>query len=458
MKRLFVLLLAFVLMFSMVGCSKPKDETVGVEQDQGNDSQSNDSQNNKNEKSNDKEEITLRFSWWGGDPRHEATLAMIEAFEKKYPHINIEPEYAGWQGFYDKQATQMIGGTEADIMQINYNWAYIFSPDGEGFYDLKTIDTINLDNWDQSTLDPFTINGKLQAVPASVGGRMFFLNKTTYEKAGVELPTTWEELMEAGRTFKEVLGDDYFALGALDNDDEATLVMFMYLAQKYGKNVIEDNKLAYTEEEITEGFRFLKDLLDSHVLADAYYDAAERNQENPHWINGEYAGNVQWNSSIGKFVSTLDPNLNQEIVIAPEPFFGMEGQVHSGSFNKVSMGFAVSKNTEYPEEAAMFINYMFTDPEAIEILGLQRAVPVNKVAFETLEDLGMLEGLQYEGHVVIQNTEGFSFHPYYEDAILREAYNEPVMEFMYGDLTTPEEAAKKFVEAFNPALEEAMNK
>lgn len=457
MKRLISLLLTLVLLTSLVGCGKsnekvePKEVVVATVEPT--------KEAPTEVKEVPKEPITLKFSWWGADSRHEATLAMIKAFETKYPWITIEPEYAGWDGYFDKQATQMVGGTEADVMQINYNWAYIFAPDGEGYADLSTIASVDTSNWDQSVLDPFTINGKLMAVPASVGGRLFFFNKTTFDKAGVAIPKTWDELMQAGLTFKEKLGDDYYPLGAVDIDDEITLVMFMYLSQKYGKNIIENDKLAYSEAEMVEGFKFVKQLMDNHVIPDANFDAAERNQENPYWIAGKYAGNIQWNSSIGKLVDTLDPALNAEVVISEEPFLKQSGtQVSSGSFNKITMGFAVSKNSAHPEEAGMLINYMFTDPEAIEILKLQRAVPVNKVAFKTLEDLKLLKGLEYEGHLLVQAADGFTFHPYYEDKTLRDVYVAPMMEFMYGNLITPEEAAKTFVETFDPALQEAMDK
>ena len=46
----------------------------------------------------DKEPVTLRFSWWGGDERNEATLQVIDNFEKEYPWITIEPEFGGDQG------------------------------------------------------------------------------------------------------------------------------------------------------------------------------------------------------------------------------------------------------------------------------------------------------------------------------------------------------------------------
>ena len=35
------------------------------------------------------ETTTLRFSWWGGGARHDATLKAIAAFEAKNPGVKI---------------------------------------------------------------------------------------------------------------------------------------------------------------------------------------------------------------------------------------------------------------------------------------------------------------------------------------------------------------------------------
>ena len=65
--------------------------------------------------------ITLRFSWWGGDSRHEATEKAIAAFEAKYPDIHVEPEYGAWSGWEEKQSMNIIGGNAADVLQVNWN-------------------------------------------------------------------------------------------------------------------------------------------------------------------------------------------------------------------------------------------------------------------------------------------------------------------------------------------------
>ena len=136
---------------------------------------------NKNKISSKPEEkIVLRVSWWGGEDRHQKTLEALKLFEKKYPNITVKAEYGGWQGWQEKITTQMAGGMAPDLMQINWNWINIFSKDGNGFYNLNNLSpTIDLSQYEQILLDQCIINGKLNAIPYGVAGRVFLYNKTT---------------------------------------------------------------------------------------------------------------------------------------------------------------------------------------------------------------------------------------------------------------------------------------
>jgi oligogalacturonide transport system substrate-binding protein len=452
MKKLIALLVVLVLSISVVGCTR--DNTPAPTPTPGTDAPGTE------EPAiipgiDDETPVTIRFSWWGGDSRHEATQEVIRLFQEEYPHITVLPEFTAWSGHYEKIATQMIGRTEADLMQINFNWFYVFSPDGEGFYDLSTLQNLTLDNWDPAALEALTIEGKVQGVPTSIGGRLWYVNKATFDAAGVEIPTTWEGYMEAGRQFRDNLGKNYYPLGALSTSDSIALMMFGYLSQLTGKDIIENDQLAYTEEELVQGFQFITDLMENNVIPTAHDDSAEKNDQNQNWIEGRYAGVYEWNSSISKYVNNLNPANNPEVVIAPYPT--MEGAKTTGAFKKVAMAFAISKNSQNPEVAARFLEFFYTNPAAVEAHGLERAVPVNKVSMQILEDAGLLQGLEYEGHLIVQDTESFTFHPYYEDAEVKEAYVPLFESYVYGDIT-PEQAAAQLAAEFDVALYDAMTR
>lgn len=74
----------------------------------------------------------LRMSWWGGDDRHIATQKALTACSAKHGHT-VSAEFTGFDGYLEKLTTQMAGGTDVDIMQVNWPWLPMFSRDGTGF-------------------------------------------------------------------------------------------------------------------------------------------------------------------------------------------------------------------------------------------------------------------------------------------------------------------------------------
>jgi len=105
------------------------------------------------------EASTLRFSWWGGGARHDATLKAIAAFEAKNPGVKIKAEYMGFNGYLERLSTQYAGGTEPDIMQINWAWLSTFSKTGDGFLDLnKHKSLIGLNQFSEADLQTGVVN------------------------------------------------------------------------------------------------------------------------------------------------------------------------------------------------------------------------------------------------------------------------------------------------------------
>ena len=68
------------------------------------------------------EQIEISFSWWGNDARNEYTIKAIQEFERLNPDIKVHCIYSEWSGFQTRNNVQMASHTEADVMQINYDW------------------------------------------------------------------------------------------------------------------------------------------------------------------------------------------------------------------------------------------------------------------------------------------------------------------------------------------------
>lgn len=365
----------------------------------------------------EKEPVTLRFSWWGGDTRHQATMAAVDAFEKEYPWITVECEYSSWDGWADKVATQLAGGTAPDLMQVNWNWLYQFSSDGSRFVDLNQYkDIISLDNWSEANLASMTVGGKLQGVPVSITGKIPMYNKTTFDKAGVAIPTSFEELRAAGKAFKEKLGDDYYPLA--EEGYERMLWMVMYLQEKYGKEWIKDLQVNYTVEEVTEGMEWINSLEEDHVfpkIAIIAGDGAENFLSNKKWMDGHYAGITEYDSNVQGIVDSLDEG--QELVLGEYP---TDLGTYPAGMSKVSQGFAITETSQYKEEAALLLEYITSNENGVKLMGTERGTVCNTAAKKVLEDAGILGGLTLEGNQKVQEFCTYNFDPNFENSLLKE--------------------------------------
>ena len=171
--------------------------------------------------------IELTISWWGGDSRHEAYQKALEAFHEKYPNITVSPTYGAWSGWEEKQSTALAADQGSDVMQVNWNWLYQYSPTGEKFVDLREYsDVIDLSQWSDTAKNACTVADSLQAVPISMTGRIFYWNMNTFKQAGIEqVPASYDDLIAAGKAFQEKLGDDYYPL-AIGQYDRMILMTF----------------------------------------------------------------------------------------------------------------------------------------------------------------------------------------------------------------------------------------
>lgn len=137
------------------------------------------------------ENVELRFSWWGGNNRHQATLQAIKAFEQQYPNIKVQAEYSGWEGYLSRFTTQIAGGQEPDVIQTNWNCLPIFSKDGNGFYDLRKVaKTLDLTQYDSQSLASVSVAGKLNGIPVAATARSFYYNQKLWQEMGVAYPNS----------------------------------------------------------------------------------------------------------------------------------------------------------------------------------------------------------------------------------------------------------------------------
>ena len=397
-------------------------------------------------------EGTLTFSWWGGDARHEATQAAVDAF-KEATGVEVTCTYSAWSGWEDKMSQYFASDSAFDVNQVNWNWLFSFTnADGSSkFYDLNEVaDVIDLSQFDAGALAQCTVDGKLLAIPVSMTGRIFYWNKTTFEKAGLETPKTLADLMAAGPIFAEKLGDDCYplALGSYDK----MILMVHYLECKYGKDWVVDGKLNYTKDEIIEGFAFIQSLEDAHVIPSSETltgDGADSLDKNPKWMEGKYAGIWEWDSSASKFEKAL--NEGQEFIVGD--YFTDLGE-YQGGFTKVSMAMCIANTAADKKLAASLIEYLLNSEEGARLMNSQRGIPLSKKANELCLAEGLLNAKVAEANSKVMAWCKNARDPQFEAAALKNSdgvYADAFEGLSYGDYSI-EEAAEALIEGINEVL------
>ena len=360
--------------------------------------------------------VTLTMSWWGGESRHNAYQEALKAFSAANSNITVNPTFAAWSGWEDTMSTKFAGGVAEDVCQINWNWLYNYSANGQTFIDLNSVtDYLDLSQWDDAKLAACNVANAQQCVPVAMTGRIFFWNMTTFNKAGItEVPKTLDDLMNAGKAFQEKLGDDYYPLhlGAYDR----MILMVFYLESKYGKDWADPttSTLNYTADEIAEGIDFIKSLVDGHVIMPlpTYYGAngdGATHQSNE-WITGKIAGIFEWDSAASKYQDALDEENKPGFTVGEEIKFGD----YNGGFSKVSMGLAITKTCEHPAEAATLINFLLNEKEGAEIMGSECGLPASKAGLEAAQAAGKIKELVAEANGKVMDFVGFQLDPLFE--------------------------------------------
>lgn len=320
-------------------------------------------------------DVTFRFSWWGNDARHEATLAVINKYMELHPNVHIEPEYRG-KSEREKVATDLAGGQLADLVQLDYNWVKDFSRNGEFFVDLNSMkDIIDMSGFDMSLAKEYgEVNGKLFGLPTGINARANLINVDMAKK--YDLPTdistkwTWDEYLEKGKTVHQKDPDNYFL-----NADSVTVNSYIlrpYLVQLTGKQPGQDDYTpGFTTDELAQALKYIGQLYAQGVVL----PASEANVflynpwTNPKWVSGNFVSELTISSTMPAEMADMPGTAGAFII--PR----LDGAKDSGITVMPSQLLGISSTCKNPKVVADFMNYFFNNDDAGLTLKDCRSIP-----------------------------------------------------------------------------------
>lgn len=75
-------------------------------------------------------DVTIRFTWWGGQTRHDLTQKVLDKYTELNPNVHFETTPSGWDGYFEKLATDTATGGMADIVQMDYMYISTYAKNG----------------------------------------------------------------------------------------------------------------------------------------------------------------------------------------------------------------------------------------------------------------------------------------------------------------------------------------
>jgi multiple sugar transport system substrate-binding protein len=400
------------------------------------------------------EEVTLRIAWWGSQDRTNRTLKVIELFEEKYPNVKIEPEFLGWDDYWQKIAVEAAGKNLPGVFQFQYAYLSQFV-EKDLLLNLDPYvedNRLNLTDVTETEIAGGRFNKKLYAVSlGTIDELVCIYDPELFKKAGVEEPTpdwTWEDYTEKATKIHTALG-----IYADDPYDGCILVygLWFYLTQ-HGKDLYDKSlkKLGYEDDSLFVNYytRFV-DLIKEGVNTPPAVSIENYALENT-LITRQKSAMIMKSSNQSIAVATA-AGRPLSMTILPNA----KDQVQYGTIISTGSAFSVAKNYKYPEWAVKFIDFFTNDLEANKILLGERGIPISSKVREGIKPyLTGIQKVMFDFSDVFRKHSSpstYTFPPasaQIEDLLLTLA-----QKTLYGELT-PEQAAKEFREKANKILAE----
>jgi multiple sugar transport system substrate-binding protein len=319
-------------------------------------------------------DVTLRFTWWGGDTRTKLTQQVIDAYQKDHPNIKIKGEFGEWSGYWDKLATKVAANDAPDIIQMDEKYLREYADRG-ALQDLKKSEGIDTSKFEDDTLKAGEFDGGLYGLNAGINSFAIVANPALFKAAGVAMPDdttwTWDDYTRIAAELTTKLNGKAFGTGA-PGTNEAALNLW---ARQHGESLwTQDGKVGVSPEQVTAFYQQVLKMKDAKAIPSAEAISQDMNAalDQSAMATGKLAMTWMWSNQL----NAMSKAAGTELKLLRVP--SVEGKASAnGSYYKGSMFWSISSRSKHPKEAAEFVNYLANSTAAGDVLLAERGVPPN---------------------------------------------------------------------------------
>lgn len=183
MKKLILILLAMLTILGVVGCQENNSTTTGTNTDGTNPG------------------YLTTITYWNifTGPDGEEMAAMVEDFNAEYDGVyRVLTQTIPANDFYDKMNTSVPMGQGPDVAIMHLDRVSRYAKQGllNSFEDLGMTLSLTEDDYIPAVWQAGVYEGERYGIPLDVHPIGLYYNKDILDASGVEVPTTWDELID----------------------------------------------------------------------------------------------------------------------------------------------------------------------------------------------------------------------------------------------------------------------
>lgn len=397
-------------------------------------------------------------SWNPGEDSYR--YEMIEKFEEEYPDIKIEYTYMPYTDHVEKLKVDLSAGDAADVFGVQTGAMYNEFRDFEEDLTPYMVEeygedwTSNFNDYAMTLLQGE--DGNYYALPLGLSYAGYaWANMKYFDKYGLELPTTYEELKEVCQTFRDN-GEYPLVIGAKDswiNIDTWINIASDINAEKLYSAI--EGETPFTDEDLVQSFEIWQNCFKDGIFQDGalgvgmYTDSTDMYQKEgsvPMILNGSWALGAYMDSDEQSQAVYNSEDSDHEMFLID---WNGDGKVAPVA-EAIDVSFAINNQSEVKDAAWTFVNWMINEGADFLINGHLQYMPARNDMELNVEGLNE-DGLKNLDYVVEQGESNVAGYREMSYAELKEVIINELSELALEN-ATPQEAAET-IEAASQAQE-----
>jgi ABC-type glycerol-3-phosphate transport system substrate-binding protein len=208
---------------------------------------------------------TITWSFWGDPNELPPNDEVIQAFNAKYPNIQVKTFHEPWASYFDKIQTMFAGDAAPDVLFLTNIASYASKGVLAPVNDLAKQSGYDITDFPDAELKLFQNQDKLYGFPRDNDTKVLYYNKDAFDQAKIAYPDDkwdWNALRDAANKLTNRQGDRVLRYGGAIESGEWPSFVWQNGAEVYD-DVFKPTKSLLDQPDQIAAITFLADLMNT---------------------------------------------------------------------------------------------------------------------------------------------------------------------------------------------------